>query len=537
MPKDDKQKIKKTGSKTSVPGQEKKGRKSLILHPFILGIYPVLYLLGHNIREMLIGDAIRSFVIALFFAGLLYGIGILIFRDRLKTGLVVSLALLLFYTYGRMHALLDSVKILGSSLGNLRYLGPFYLILFAIGIWLILKVLRNRKLVNDILNVASILLLVIPVIQITTVEAQKLASNLKTRNAASQEYAETGTIAYKPDIYYIILDAYARQDVLQEEFSFDNSQFLSELRDLGFFVADCSLANYGHTNLSLSDAFEMEYLQDLYRGMQELPSWSNTALLKFLREQGYTVYTLEDEFHMTPSLGADIVIPHSTGLVVRSGFFGTINKFEVMLIESSAAVIIENARNWFPQANLETTRLLNFYKDTFYWLDQAKQLPEKEGPKFVLLHFFVPHDPFVFNPDGAFIEIPDDPKIGYINSVQFIDNQIIPVVRSMIHNSTLPPVIIIQGDHGPSQVPGTTEFQRMAILNAYYLPYDGNEVLYPAISPVNTFRVILNLYFGQDLPQREDISYYTPDRSLDSLFNHSLVIVDPNPGCSAVVEK
>jgi hypothetical protein len=208
-----------------------------------------------------------------------------------------------------------------------------------------------------------------------------------------------------------------------------------------------------------------------------------------------------------------------------------------MLIQSSAAVVIENARNWFPQADVESTRLLNFYNDTYFWLDQASQLPKEQGPKFALLHFFVPHDPFVFSPDGEFIEIPEDARIGYLNSVQFINKEIIPVVEALIRDSTLPPIIIIQGDHGPSQVPGTTEFQRMAILNAYYLPYNGNTSLYASITPINSFRLILNLYFGQEMELLDDISYFTPERTLDSLFNHSQVILDPRPGCPAAAEK
>jgi len=48
------------------------------------------------------------------------------------------------------------------------------------------------------------------------------------------------------------------------------------------------------------------------------------------------------------------------------------------------------------------------------------------------------------------------------------------------------------------------------ILNAYHLPGDGNSQLYDSISPVNTFRVIFNQYFGADLKLLEDRSYYSP---------------------------
>ena len=69
----------------------------------------------------------------------------------------------------------------------------------------------------------------------------------------------------------------------------------------------------------------------------------------------------------------------------------------------------------------------------------------------------------------------------------------------------MPPIIIIQGDHGPSHfdVPS-----RMAILNAYYFP-DHEFAVYPEITPVNSFRLLFNNYFNTDFDLLEDVSYYS----------------------------
>ena len=87
-------------------------------------------------------------------------------------------------------------------------------------------------------------------------------------------------------------------------------------------------------------------------------------------------------------------------------------------------------------------------------------------------------------------------------------------------------MIIIQGDHGP--LPDLTEeaSQRLPILNAYYLPgIQMDNVLYPSISPVNSFRVVLNSYFGQTLPLLEDRSYFGPeeDRNANQLVPNTCV--------------
>jgi hypothetical protein len=93
-----------------------------------------------------------------------------------------------------------------------------------------------------------------------------------------------------------------------------------------------------------------------------------------------------------------------------------------------------------------------------------------------------------------------------------------------VQDSRIPPVIIVQGDHGP--LPDLTEepSQRLPILNAYYLPgVEMDSMLYPSISPVNSFRVVLNSYFGQNLPLLEDQSYFGPeeDRNANQLVPNS----------------
>jgi len=76
----------------------------------------------------------------------------------------------------------------------------------------------------------------------------------------------------------------------------------------------------------------------------------------------------------------------------------------------------------------------------------------------------------------------------------------------IIAESDRPVLILLQGDHGPGHF---TPEARMEILNAYYF-YDQNYAnLYEDISPVNSFRIVLNTYFEQELPLLEDVSRYS----------------------------
>lgn len=93
----------------------------------------------------------------------------------------------------------------------------------------------------------------------------------------------------------------------------------------------------------------------------------------------------------------------------------------------------------------------------------------------------------------------------------------------ILSDSEVDPIIIIQADTGPlygydpdvaSQNPTDDIFrQSMRILNVYHLPNVDTSLLYDGISPVNTFRLVFNLYFGTDFLLLDDQSYFsTSDR-------------------------
>ncbi len=78
------------------------------------------------------------------------------------------------------------------------------------------------------------------------------------------------------------------------------------------------------------------------------------------------------------------------------------------------------------------------------------------------------------------------------------------MIDTILATSKTPPVIIIQADHGKV---GENKYDKFKITNAYYLPNVKGNVIYPTITPVNTFRVIFDHYFGGDFKLLPDIIY------------------------------
>jgi hypothetical protein len=77
---------------------------------------------------------------------------------------------------------------------------------------------------------------------------------------------------------------------------------------------------------------------------------------------------------------------------------------------------------------------------------------------------------------------------------------------TILNNSKVPPIIIIQGDHGPWLQPND---KRMWNLTAIYFP-NHKDKLYPTITPVNIFRLVFDTYFGGKYDTLKDVSYFSP---------------------------
>jgi hypothetical protein len=167
-------------------------------------------------------------------------------------------------------------------------------------------------------------------------------------------------------------------------------------------------------------------------------------------------------------------------------------------------------------------------------IDRVPKIARCTQPTFTFAHILSPHPPFVFGEDGEDVSphkrqyyLTDGELFrdhygnretyaaGYRKQAAFLSKQVERMIDRILANSPEPPVIILQSDHGSGMglntgsVEHTDLRERMSILNAYYLPGPGRQALYPSISPVNSFRVVVNAYFGAGLTLMPDLSYYS----------------------------
>ncbi len=493
--------------------------KTSIIYPFIISLYPPLALFAANQGQIGFDKVVLPILFSIGFAIVAY---FFFYLGTRKADIAALLTLALeffFFSYGHIYTLVEGSNLGGILIGRHRFLFPVWLLLLAIVLWLILRGKRAQSSFGQVITFASIVLVILPLGQILYRQLNAQLTVKAFTEKVEDISSTTQTAGYLPDIYYIILDTYSRSDILKSEYKYDNSEFINYLKSKGFYIAECSKANYNQTNLSLYLSLNMEYLKDpsklevtsLGKGIRHNP------IRQILEGLGYKTVAFETGYNFTEWFDADYYfIPTSAALGTKS-ILSRLSSFDTLFLRSTMLATVVDAN--IQQANdAEETYRRTL---TLFTYEKLKEVPDISGPKLVFVHLSTTHPPFVFDRNGdpttlAFHvmkprEDQDEYYKGYKDTLVFSDKKMREIVDTLLEKSKNPPVIILQGDHGAERA-GESKFYE--ILNAYYLPGNASSNLYPTISPVNSFRIVLNQYFGQHFDLLPDQSYSSkPDKS------------------------
>ena len=489
--------------------------KKPFLHPILLALSAVQTLYAANLREIEFMASVRSLIFALFFAGLVYLASWLIFYKWRIGAPVASLLILIFFTYGHLQKALLSIPMLGKAMGRSSIMLPVLAGLMMAAIYLLW---RNRAKIENINHGFTYFVLIMFIIPLFQISISSVNQSSNRVNTAQSNTIKIEAAASNPDIYYIILDTYGRQDELRDRWGFDNSDFIQQLRDHGFYVADCSLSNYPYTSGSIGSALNMDYIYNIIPEPENsrkldlvFASLSNNHVRQALESGGYKVVSFDTGYKWVNWKGTDVYYGNPAAYLTDPFLY----PFETLLLDTTVLRVLEK-HNLLLAKDINAATGFDYVqshvKKTYAALDNLKKTAELEGPLFVYTHLLVPHPPYVFNPDGSASwenyfdehtgEMSEnvDKVQGYTNNILFINQQILEVVDTLLQASESDPIIIIQGDHS------WTYGNPYPILNVYYFPDQDYQAMYSTISPVNSFRVIFNHFFAAELPLLEDMS-------------------------------
>jgi galactitol-specific phosphotransferase system IIB component len=522
-------------------------KKPFVLHPFLFAIAPIVFLFAHNVEELEFSD-IKPLFFVLIFSSVLFLFSFLAFRHKQKAGLFTSILLIIFFSYGHLSEILKYPKIDvgGLIIKSNTIIFSIYILVILVTLFLIKKYKNFDNLTKSLNVMASILILVslanIAYYKITALDlkqARKGTEDLKTENVDFNKPATPS------NIFYIIVDGYGRQDIIKEFYGYGNSEFIDYLKKSGFYVASKSKSNYHSTNLSLPSSLNFDYLNVLpkpdYRS-----ALMNNNVFKLMKQQGYETIVISSGDFTNKIKKADVYLAYSKALTDFENEVLNLTPIPFFLRKLSRFAISKSIVDQYSMHREKVN----------YVFDALADISKSKKPIFVYAYICSPHPPFVFGPNGEKVEsgskfvINDTGNFnashsrgryvytkGYANQLKYINKKLMSAL-DIILSTNKNPIIIIQGDHGPRSLanwekPDETCWKECySILNAYHLPNNGNDNLYNSITPVNTFRIISNHYFGTSYKLLEDKSYFYRKGELIDVTDK----VDSDAACDITVQ-
>ncbi|MGI8657707.1 MAG: sulfatase-like hydrolase/transferase, partial [Candidatus Limnocylindria bacterium] len=491
------------------------------IHPLLIAAYPIVFLYAINAADQVtIEPMLTPLALAVGAALLVLVILGAAVRDWHRAALLTSVLLIGFFGYG--HAW----NAVGPVLTSQWPLIGAWVVALIVGLALAWRFGRKARTATRALNVVAGIALLL--------NAWGVAGSVVTFGSVTQPADGASPIELSPnadgelpDVYYIILDRYAGSTALADTFEFDNEPFLTALEARGFNVARDAHSNYIKTPLSLASSLNFEFLdasalrsqasggedrEPIHRVLGD-----HLAVPSALKAVGYHYVHVSNWWTPTiTNVDADLTF-HYEG---QSEFSSVLAQTTILRAFTAPEVAPTDPWDW---------RVLR--EHTRYELARLAEIPSLPGPKFVFAHLLIPHDPYVFDRDGSFMDRPQVAAQGrnesYRRQLGFTNDQMLALVDRIVSQSGEDAVIMLQGDEGPfperyqadewgfewRDATNAELEEKFGVLFAMRVP--GADVesagFHDAITPVNAFRIIFNARFGTDLPLLPDRTWAHED--------------------------
>lgn len=472
----------------------------------LLGAYPVLFLFAENIAEVHLRDVVPPLGRGLILAPLLLLAASLVLRD-LRRGAFVSGALLVaWFGYGH-------VAELAAPAGVAREVLLAGWALFLVVAILGAVLLRERWVarITSALDVIVGILVILVLIQVVPVEVSRSVSAAEA--PARSELARPSPAPGSRDVWYFVFDRYGSETSLQALGGID-SDLPEWLTAQGFQVARNAHANYGRTAMSMAATLNLAFLEDMAttmgpdsRDMAPVNDQLQDHLVgRFFQERGYRYVHLGNWFGATKT--ARIADENPT--------LDSATDFDAILDRTTFAPTLASLRDLRdPPKHHVLHRSAGLFG-----LRELERIRTEPGPKFVLAHLLLPHEPYVFDEFGDY-PTPEERAArtldeGFRRQLQFTDDHIKAFVTELLAVPEAErPIIILTADEGPYPdayaanqasydwaTATTDELEtKYGILTAFLLPGETRpESLapYDTMTSINTFPVALSHYWDGD---------------------------------------
>jgi hypothetical protein len=533
-----------------IKGMYKWLKKERDAYPVIVfSLLPALMFWGSkNVTELTLGLMTRTLIASIFAGLFIYTVMYFVFkRDRFKASLFAILTIFVTFFYRYLYNFYrDDVVVRVFNPKSVLRSPDYFLPILFLGLIIIgLFIHRRLKFSKALRSYVTLLATALLLFNLFPIVRQYIGTwDLRNIEFGQPVVADsTKAKPAQPDIYYLVFDRYANQKVLKDTYGFDNSPFLDSLKEKGFYIAEDAAANYPATSFSLASSLNLDYLPDALKERSENGLFTTllhnaveeNRVAPFLKDQGYTFLNIGPWWDTTKySRHADENLVNPMGVVVLDQKIDMQEHERLLFQDTLFWQMSKNPRKigdfvvhgrTYPD-NDNTGRAI--HKQTMeHQFKTLKEVARRPGPKYVFSHVLSPHDPYVVDEKCQHMPASKQHEYKlYIKQLKCANTNILQTVDHILKNNPTDPIIIIQADEGPypiefrknleldwTKAPTKLLHQKDKILSTYYFPDRDYSQLYHDISPVNTFRVIFNQYFGTELPLLPDRHFFSEKKS------------------------
>jgi hypothetical protein len=475
-----------------------------------------LYFLLHNYflyREEVDFSAMTGSIAGWFMLPfLVYSLLYIRFREKMKTALLITLVVLIFYfSFGPIYSFLSSIP-------YVRVLTKVSVIGGLIFVFIILIVFFHRHInfektrLPQFICTLIIFLIIFDSFHFFFLN-NRLSSNRYDLNPKDPLPAIRSPLLNKPDIYYIFFDELMQSDAVKEFLGYDNSLLDSALTKKGFFVASKSRSAYYATPFSIASAFQSSvfiekkkkniHLLDYLIAYKEI---QQNAIVPYLINQGYTIQNFAHyKLFKEESEAMFKDSSYDTRQMVLNQTFSS------LMYQLIYGVMADQLPDFMHNSEEKQTQVAHAQKTILKKYEEIRQASLKKSgkPLFVHGHFFLPHLPVFFDSAGRtlrykevkFYKQNEQLIPAYEMNLAYCTKIVTNMVDEIMKNTHNQAVIIIQSDHGfrgnqKNPVPAEYKFRNFT---AIYYPDRDYESLDSAVYMPNTFRYILKKYTNDSI--------------------------------------
>ncbi len=477
-----------------------------LLPPILLAATPLLSLFRQNQTEIDLIVLWKALAFATASAVVVFVLIRLVVRRGAKAGVLASLAVVAFFYFGTFT---DHVS--GLSLGDWT-LFAIWLALIAVPTVAVLLAKSDLVNLSLVLTAFAAALLVPPAYKIVAYRIDHPPVPISDPRLWATPLQEASAGAGRPDVYFLIPDDYERPDMLKRYFGYNDSAFVRQLEKRGFVLAAGARSPYSKSELNMASALNMDYLSSLPKILG--PTSENVLLPRKMIEDSRASHVLKSLGYRYFHIDSDNITfaadnPHISPLASPDNLTHLWLRNSVLQLVGGRFGFNESGTN---------ERFRKSVRSAFGRLGSVAAEP---GPKFVLFHTLMPHDPYIFGPHGESVTFPDQSDTGhstkpgiqyYVRQMQYINRKLLEATDAILEHSKTPPIIVIESDEGFEAL--EEDFGEAAVrdirvkgLTAFYLPGKAKSRLPQKLNTVNSFRFIFNEYFRTHYPLLKSVSY------------------------------